>query len=83
MERYHLFRGNELIYSTDGTALGAGNAHMLGRTGDVLIREEYKVLQGFRWNLPNSNSPHAEMPWLEIKSEDLDPKYRVLLMLQL
>lgn len=81
MERYYLFRGNELIYSTDGSQIGAGVAHELGQPGDVLIRDEFKILSGFHWNKIDIRS--SSMPWQHFKKDELDQaKYRVLLLLQ-
>lgn len=84
MERYFLFRGDELIYSCDENAkgsMGAGNAHRLGQDGDVLICSHRGGLRGWNWNQPGVQ--RDSMPWLDIRPEKLDTnKYRVLLMLQ-
>lgn len=85
MERYYLFRGDELIYTADENAtgaLGAGDSHARGQTGDVLICAHRGTLRGWYWNLPQSTKPRDELPWQDIPAKDLDPKYRVLLLLQ-
>lgn len=78
-ERYYLFRGDELIF-TANTDMGAGDSHAHGQAGDVLICVRRDSLRGWYWNNNEPVKPNSQLPWEDIPH--LDPKYRVLVMLQ-
>lgn len=80
-ERYYLFRGDELVYRTEdhNGQIGAGDSHKLGQPGDVLVLEQGKILMGFHWQKGDRIGKQAH--WGTI--DTLDPKYRVLIMLQI
>jgi hypothetical protein len=86
MEIYYLFRGDEVVYSNQDNLsghLGAGEAHAKGQAGDVLICTNRGTIRAWHWNMPHSQSPKDELPWMDIPDKDLDhAKYKVLIMLQ-
>lgn len=88
MERYFLFRGDELVYSqneNESGSLGAGDSHAHGQAGDVLVctRGHDSGLRAWYWNDQNHSEVGKQMAWLDIPPEKLDAnKYRVLILLQ-
>ena len=88
MERYYLFRGDELVYKCDDNligSMGAGDSHALGQDGDILICAREGWIRGWHWNdiTLDKSKVGTQMAWLDIPPEKLDTnKYRVLILLQ-
>lgn len=81
-ENYYLFRGDQLVYKNENQqVLGAGQAHAMGREGDILLHFDNMGYTAFQWNQPNDKT--GELPWpVAALTDEQFKRYKTLIMLQ-
>lgn len=80
MDKYFLFRGDNLVGTNDPNLMGAGTLHDIGQEGDVLISLGKKALRA--WNWCNGSIRKQSLPWESlVLTDDQERHYRTLLLL--
>lgn len=80
MDKYFLFRDDNLVGTNDPNLTGAGDLHDMGQKGDVLVSLGRKRLKAWKWC--NSSLRKNSISWQSLDlTEDQERHYRTLLLL--